>query len=94
MEEQFTTTLQVKYCNNIFIDQYSQLVLDSGNVFLNNSALISGGAIYWNYNNPKNVTTQSYNNNSAKKYGHNYAWFSQSLQIITQSQYNTQVLSK
>ena len=79
-----------KYFSNIIIDQYSQLVLDPGNVFTNNNALISGGAIYWNYNEPKNASTQSYSNNFANKYGNNYAWFAQSLQIITQSQYNAQ----
>ena len=89
-EEQFTTFLRVKYFYNIIIDQYSQLVFDSENVFTNNSALISGGAVYWNYNEPKNASTQSYSKNSARKYGNNYAWFAQSLQIITQSQYNAQ----
>ena len=87
-------TLQVKHFNNIFIDKYSQLVLNSENIFTNNSALVSGGAIYWNYNEPINFSIQSYNNNSAKKYGNNYAWFAQSLQIITQSQYNSQKLSR
>ena len=90
LEEQFITTLLVNHFNKIFIDKYSKLVLDSGNVFTNNSALISGGAVYWNYNEPKNIKNQSYSNNSANKYGNNYAWFAQSLQTITQSQYNSQ----
>ena len=93
MEEQFTT-LQVKHFNNIFIDKYYQVNFDSGNIFTNNSAFFSGGAVYWNYKEPKNVTTQSYSNNSAKKYGNNYAWFAQSLQTITQSQYNAQKSSE
>ena len=69
-------------------------MLDSGNVFINNSALISGGAVYWTFNEPKNVIAQSYSNNSANKYGNNYAWFAQFLQTITQSQYNAQKASK
>ena len=77
-----------------FIDKNSQFIFDSGNTFSNNSASISGGAIYWNYNQPKNITIQSYSNNSAKKYGNNYAWFAQVLQTITEAQYKNQTSTR
>ena len=58
-------------------------MLDSGNVFINNSALISGGAVYWTFNEPKNVIAQSYSNNSANKYGNNYSCCSYNIPPIT-----------
>ena len=88
MEELFIIYLLVRSYHNNNIDKYSSLEFGYGNVFTNNSAVVSGGAIYWNYNQPKNIATQSYSNNFAKKYGNNYACFAQVLKTITESQYN------
>ena len=66
----------------------SKVSLSNQNIFENNSAQMSGGAIYWDYIKPDNVTNQIYTNNSAQRYGNNYAWFAQKTQSITASEYN------
>lgn len=74
---------------------YSIFTLADDNIlFENNSADIAGGAIYWDYNQPNNITRPVYNNNRALKYGNNYAWFAQVLKTITADQYNSSNLLK
>ena len=78
---------------NFYIGKYSKCVFETGNTFISNSA-VSGGAVYWNYNDPSNITetpTYSANTataNTATKYGNNYGSFAQRLITITESQYN------
>ena len=67
----------------------SKVSFSNQNTFKNNLAQKSGGAIYWNYIQPDNVTNQIYTNNSALNYGNNYAWFAQRIQSITASEYNS-----
>ena len=68
---------------------YSKVVFESNNIFKENTALISGGAIYWNYIQPENVLQQTYSNNIAMQYGDNYGCFAQELQIISETEYKS-----
>ena len=64
-------------------------MFETGNSFTSNSAALSGGGVYWNYNDPSNITsTSTYSANTATKYGNNYGSFAQRLITITESQYN------
>ena len=40
---------------NFYIGTYSKCVFEAGNTFTSNSAAVSGGAVYWNYNDPSNT---------------------------------------
>lgn len=62
---------------------------DENILFQNNSADIAGGAIYWDFNQPNNITIPTYINNKALKYGDNYGWFAQVLKTITEDQYDS-----
>ena len=74
---------------NFYIGTYSKCVFEAGNTFTSNSAAVSGGAVYWNYNDPSNITaTPTYSSNTAAKYGNDYGSFAQRLITITESQYN------
>ena len=68
---------------------YSKVVFENANLFKENTALVSGGAIYWNYIQPENVLQQAFSNNSAKQYGDNYGCFAQELQIISETEYKS-----
>lgn len=48
-------------------------MFEAGNTFTGNSAAVSGGAVYWNYNEPKNIASPTYTTNTATKYGGDYA---------------------
>ena len=72
----------------------SIFTLGNGNVFQNNHADIAGGAIYWDFNQPNNITLPKYINNIAKKYGDNYGWFAQVLKTISEFEYNSSKSSK
>ena len=71
-------------------DQNSQIVFESGVTFNSNIADDSGGAVYWDYNQPINLTTPSYNGNRATLYGNNYGCFAQVLKSITSAVYYSQ----
>ena len=47
----------------------------------NNSAELSGGAIYWNYDEPVGLDNLSFINNTATLYGNDKACFSQNMEI-------------
>ena len=68
---------------------FSKVAFENTNTFEDNVALISGGAIYWNYIQPENILQQAYSNNSAKQYGNNYGCFAQELQIISETEYKS-----
>ena len=70
-------------------DNISQVVFESGNSFTSNYAQSSGGALFWIYNQPKNISLASYTSNIASSYGNNYGCFAQALQNISESQYNS-----
>ena len=63
--------------------------LESQNKFTNNSAGGSGGAIFWDYNEPANVKNPSYSGNTANQYGNDYGWFAQVLKTITETEYDS-----
>ena len=68
---------------------YSKIAFENTSTFDDNVALVSGGAIYWNYIQPENILQQAYSNNSAKQYGNNYGCFAQELQIISETEYKS-----
>ena len=71
-------------------DQNSQVVFESGVTFNSNNAEDSGGAVFWEYNQPINLTVPSYNGNTATLYGNNYGCFAQLLKSINLTVYNSQ----
>ena len=71
----------------LFIDNISKWEFGSGNIFKDNSATKSGGAVYWNFNQLTNIDKLTYSNNTAVKYGNNYGSFAQALKTITQAEY-------
>ena len=71
-------------------DNNSQVVFESEVTFNTNNAEDSGGAVYWDYNQPINLTAPSYSGNTATLYGNNYGCFAQLLKSITSSEYNSQ----
>ena len=75
-------------------DNSSQIVFKSGITFNINNAEDSGGAVFWNYNQPVNLTAASYSGNTASLYGNDYGCFSQLIKTITSSQYNLQIGSR
>lgn len=72
----------------VYAGKYSQVVLGSGNTFTSNKASNQGGALYWDYNEPKNVSSQTYSVNTATKYGNNYGCFAQIMKTMTEAEYN------
>ena len=72
-------------------DNSSQVVFESEVTFSTNNAQDSGGAVYWDYNPPINLTAPSYTRNTATLYGNNYGCFAQLLKSITSSEYNSQI---
>jgi hypothetical protein len=72
----------------LIIDSVSQLALEAGNTFTSNAAELSGGAVFWNYNEPKNISVPTYTSNTAGNYGNDYASFAQNLKTMTQTEYN------
>ena len=69
-------------------------MFESGVTFNSNIADDSGGAVYWDYNQPVNLTAPSYNGNTATLYGNNYGCFSQLLKSITSTVYDSQTSSR
>jgi hypothetical protein len=65
------------------------LEIGTGNTFTSNVANVSGGAIFWNFIEPKNISISTYTNNTAGNYGNDYASFAQNLQTMTETEYNT-----
>jgi hypothetical protein len=64
------------------------LAIETGNTFTSNVADQSGGAIFYNYNEPKNISIPTYTSNTAGNYGNDYANFAQNLQTMTETEYN------
>ena len=75
-------------------DATSQLTFEPTITFTGNSASKGGGAIFWNYNQPKNITSLTYNSNTATLYGANYGCFAQVMNRITATEYATQIASR
>ena len=71
-------------------DTITQIAFSTGNVFKSNTAQVSGGGIFWNYNTPVNLTQISFSSNTAQKYGNNYGCFAQVLKSINSTQYLNQ----
>jgi hypothetical protein len=76
------------------IDSVSQLALETGNTFTGNAADVSGGAVFWNYIEPKNVSIPTYKNNTAGNYGNDYASFAQNLKTMTETEYNARTTAR
>ena len=68
-------------------DDKTKFVVDSTVTLDDNTAEISGGAIYWNYLEITNISRAIYNNNSASLYGDNIAWFAQKIIQINEFNY-------
>jgi hypothetical protein len=64
------------------------LTIETGNSFTSNVASISGGAVFWNYNQPENITIPTYTSNTAGTYGNDYGSFAQNLKTMTETEYN------
>lgn len=61
---------------------------------MSNSADLSGGALYWDYNEISGYDTSTYDSNSAGYYGNNYACFAQNLVQITEDEYNSGLITR
>jgi hypothetical protein len=68
------------------------LAIETGNIFTSNVATESGGAVFWNYIAPKNISIPTYTNNTAGNYGSDYASFAQNLQTMTETEYNARTI--
>jgi hypothetical protein len=64
------------------------LAFETGNNFTSNVATESGGAVFWNYLEPKNISIPTYTTNTAGNYGNDYGSFAQNLQTMTETEYN------
>lgn len=70
-------------------DEITQLEFTSNNTFINNTADVQGGAIYWNYVEPLNIETVNFDDNQAQLYGNDIACFAQEVISISQDEYNS-----
>jgi len=90
MEEPSTILHQVKMIYS-FIDTLSRLTFSQRTDFADNYADVSGGAIFWDFNEPMYMTSSNYSGNSASIYGDNFASFARKLVPISEDSYNLQV---
>jgi len=89
--EELSTILHQVIIFYSFIDTLSRLMLSQQTVFAQNYADVSGGAIFWDFNEPMYMNSSSYYSNTASMYGDNFASFAQKLVPITEEIYNLQV---
>ena len=68
---------------------YSQVVFSSSWTISSNTAQSSGGGMFWNYNQPSNISLITFTSNTATLYGNDYGWFAQKMTRIEESVYNS-----
>lgn len=69
----------------------SKAVFETGNEFTSNYAGSAGGALFWNFNQPKNISLLTFSSNTAEHYGGDKAWFAQLIKKITEADYNSAI---
>jgi predicted outer membrane repeat protein len=65
----------------------SQVVFSSSCSISSNEAQVAGGGLFWNYNQPINISLVTFTDNSAEKYGNDYACFAQKIIRIDEDEY-------
>eukprot|EP00347_Sterkiella_histriomuscorum_P011011 403374086 len=68
-------------------DSTCQLNIENNTKFINNTAYVQGGAIYWDVQEPYVQNSVIYSNNQAGFYGNNIGCYAQQMVVISKSDY-------